>query len=97
MIAALFRSALLGAITTTACLAQEVCDRPIPPEDLVPPRSDPEFRDFLNAEYQDYLGAAESYINCLGREHQSVFEEMRAVLERWTQYFGNDAVLGSDR
>ena len=75
----------------SASIAQEFCDRPIPPEDLVPPRNDPEFRDFLNSEYEDYLGAAESYINCLGREHQSTFEEMRLILDRWTRYFGDDA------
>ncbi len=49
------------ALLVSAALAQEVCDRPIPPEDLAPPsaRSDPEFRAFLNSEYQNYLGADE--------------------------------------
>ena len=85
----------LLALLLSAALAQEVCDRPIPPEDLVPPsaRSDPEFRAFLNSEYQDYLAAAEAYINCLGREHQSIFQEMRGVLERWRRYFGDEARL----
>ena len=83
---------LLALFVRTA-MAQEFCDRPIPPEDLAPPsaEADPEFRAFLNAEYQDYLGAAEDYINCLGREHQSVFEEMRVVLDQWTRRFGDDA------
>ncbi len=81
------------ALLVSAVLAQEVCERPIPPEDLAPPsaRSDPEFRAFLNSEYQNYLGAAEAYLNCLGREHQSVFEEMRGVFERWRRYFGEEA------
>jgi hypothetical protein len=83
----------LFALLLSAALAQEICDRPIPPEDLAPPSAkvDPEFRAFLNAEYQDYLAAAEAYINCLGREHQSIFKEMRAVLERWHRYFGAEA------
>jgi hypothetical protein len=94
LIASLVRAALFALLTASASMAQEFCDRPIPPEDLVPPRDDPEFRDFLNSEYEDYLGAAESYINCLGREHQSTFEEMRVILDRWTRYFGDDARIG---
>ena len=31
--------------------AQEACLRPIPPEEIEPPRDDPEFRAFLNQEY----------------------------------------------
>lgn len=84
---------MLTLVMGSASMAQEFCDRPIPPEDLVPPRDDPEFRDFLNSEYEEYLGAAEEYINCLGREHQSTFEEMRGILERWTRYFGDDAKM----
>lgn len=41
--------------------------------------------------YQDYLAAAEAYINCLGREHESIFDEMGAVLRRWREYFGDEA------
>lgn len=77
----------------TSGLAQEFCDRPVPPEDLAPPTNDAEFRAFLGGEYDDYLRAAEAYINCLGREHQSIFEEMRAVLDRWRRYFGEDAKM----
>ena len=91
MIATLALATMLALLTASPSLAQEICDRPLPPEDLVPPRDDPEFRDFLSSEYEDYLGAAESYINCLGREHQSTFEEMRVIVGRWTRYFGEEA------
>lgn len=83
----------LVALLAAPAPAQEVCARPIPPEDLAPPADDTELRDFLNGEYEHYLRAAEEYINCLGREHQGIFEEMRQVLERWTRYFGEDAVM----
>lgn len=81
---------LLGA---SLAGAQEFCDRPIPPENLTPPtaKQDAEFREFLNTEYRDYLAGAEAYINCLGREHQSIYTEMRAILDRWTRLFGEDA------
>ena len=73
--------------------AQEVCVRPIPPEEIEPPRDDPEFRAFLNQEYQAYLLGMQDYLNCLGREHDSARKETSEVMSRWVLWFGDDAVI----
>jgi hypothetical protein len=74
-------------------VAQEACLRPIQPEEIAPPRDDPEFRAFLNQEYQAYLLGMQDYLNCLGREHDSARKETSDVLARWVQWFGDDAVI----
>ena len=76
--------------------AQEVCLRPIPPEAIHPPQNDPEFRTFLNEEYQAYLLGMQDYLNCLGREHESATKEVNEVMARWMLWFGNDAVIHHD-
>ena len=81
----------LGMAITAA--AQEVCLRPIPPKEIKPPRDDPEFRAFLNQEYQAYLLGMQDYLNCLGREHDSARKETSDVLVRWVSWFGDDAVI----
>jgi hypothetical protein len=78
---------------TASAAAQEACLRPVPPEAVVPPRDDPEFRDFLNEEYQTYLLVMEDYLNCLGREHESATKEVNEIMARWMLWFGEDAVL----
>jgi hypothetical protein len=81
----------LGLVASVA--AQEACLRPIPPEAIKPPKDDPEFRAFLNQEYQAYLLGMQEYLNCLGREHESATKETNEVLARWMLWFGEDAVL----
>ena len=76
-----------------SALAQEACLRPIPPEKIEPPRDDPEFRAFLNQEYQAYLLGMQDYLNCLGREHDSATKEADKVMNRWMLWFGDDAVI----
>lgn len=78
---------------TVSAMAQEVCLRPIPPEEIAPPRDDPEFRAFLNQEYQAYLLGMQDYLNCLGREHDSATKEVDQVMNRWMRLFGDDAVI----
>jgi hypothetical protein len=73
--------------------AQEACLRPIPPEEIAPSRDDPEFRAFLNQEYQAYLLGMQDYLNCLGREHDSARKETSQVMSRWVLWFGDDAVI----
>ena len=82
---------LLGM--TVSAVAQEACLRPIPPEEIQPPRDDPEFRAFLNQEYQAYLLGMQDYLNCLGREHDSATKEVDKVMNRWMLWFGDDAVI----
>jgi hypothetical protein len=81
---------LEGAV---AAVAQEVCLRPIQPEEIQPPRDDPEFRAFLNQEHQAYLLGMQDYLNCLGREHDSARKETSEVMSRWVLWFGDDAVI----
>ena len=81
---------LEGAV---AAVAQEVCLRPIQPEEIQPPRDDPEFRGFLNQEYQAYLLGMQDYLNCLGREHDSATKEVDQVMNRWVRLFGDEAVI----
>jgi hypothetical protein len=76
-----------------SALAQEACLRPVPPEKIAPPRDDPEFRAFLNQEYQAYLLGMQDYLNCLGREHDSARKETSEVMSRWVLWFGDDAVI----
>ena len=81
----------LGGAVSAA--AQEACLRPIPPEEIEPPRDDRDFRDFLNQEYQAYLLGMQDYLNCLGREHDSARKETSEVMSRWALWFGDDAVI----
>jgi hypothetical protein len=74
-------------------VAQEACLRPIQPEEIEPPQGDPEFRAFLNQEYQAYLLGMQDYLNCLGREHDSARKETSEVMSRWVLWFGEDAVI----
>lgn len=70
--------------------------RPIPPEAIEPPQDDPEFRAFLNGEYEAYLLEMQEYLNCLGREHESATKETNELIVRWLLWFGNDAVIRYD-
>ena len=85
---------VLGLAASAA--AQEACLRPIPPEAIRPPQNDPEFRAFLNEEYQVYLLGMQDYLNCLGREHESATKETNEVMARWLLWFGDDAVIHYD-
>jgi hypothetical protein len=76
--------------------AQEACLRPVPPEAVHPPENDPEFRAFLNEEYQAYLLEMQEYLNCLGREHESATKEVNEIMARWMLWFGDDARIRSD-
>ena len=76
-----------------AAQAQTFCDRPLPPEDLSPPRDDPEFRAFLNEEYKAYMSAMEDYLNCSQAEYSDSIEEQKRIINRWVPYFGTEAVL----
>lgn len=86
---------LLGAAVSAD--AQEACLRPLPPEEVRPPPGDPEFRDFLNEEYQAYLLEMQEYLNCLGREHESARKEVNEVMARWMLWFGDDARIQLDQ
>jgi hypothetical protein len=77
-LAALALGLLLGG--AVLAVAQEACLRPIQPEEIQPPRDDPEFRAFLNQEYQAYLLGMQDYLNCLGREHDSARKETSEVM-----------------
>ncbi|PJN95517.1 hypothetical protein CNY89_08045 [Amaricoccus sp. HAR-UPW-R2A-40] len=88
---ALVLSLFLGMAVSAG--AQETCLRPIQPEEIQPPRDDPEFRAFLNQEYQAYLLGMQDYLNCLGREHDSARKETSEVMSRWALWFGDDAVI----
>lgn len=71
-----------------AAQAQTFCDRPLPPEDLSPPRDDPEFRAFLNEEYKAYMIAMEDYLNCSQTEYsecptRNSFNDSRTLRGAW--------------
>jgi hypothetical protein len=85
---------MLGAAGPAA--AQEACLRPIPPEEVPPPKDDPEFHAFLNEEYQAYLLGMQEYLNCLGREHESATKEVNEIMARWMLWFGDDARIHVD-
>ena len=76
--------------------AQEMCLRPPDPYPYPPPQDDPELYAFINAEYRTYMLAMQDYLNCLGDEHVTASREVKEVLDRWVEYFGDDAGLQLD-
>jgi hypothetical protein len=82
---------ILALGLTASATAQEACLRPISPEAIRPPTNDPEFRSFLNEEYQVYLLGMQDYLNCLGREHESATKEVNEIMARWLLWFGDNA------
>ncbi|MEM7709718.1 MAG: hypothetical protein AAF264_02990 [Pseudomonadota bacterium] len=43
----------------------------LPPEEpfaYAPPEDDPELRDLIDKQYQDYIRGTEDYLNCLNQE-----------------------------
>lgn len=89
----LYGLTLFLVLAAASTAAQEACLRSIPPEAIHPPRNDPEFRAFLNKEYQAYLVEMQEYLNCLGREHEDATKEVNATMARWMLWFGDDAVI----
>ncbi|UWR62778.1 hypothetical protein K4F88_19355 (plasmid) [Phaeobacter inhibens] len=98
--------AAVAAISFTAlpCIAQEqqydgdiLLGSCLPPEDPYPfePPEDPELRQLINEEYQQYIRDAEDYINCLRQEHGLAIKKTREVLNRYVELFGQEAALQS--
>jgi hypothetical protein len=92
MIRAVMIIVALCALASGAA-AQSLCWRPEPPPDLAPPEDDPDLRAFLNEEYARYMEDVEDYLNCANDEAHAVMEESRAVLARWTAYYGAEAAI----
>ena len=84
---------LLALHPATAWSQGSFCYRPAPPYPFEPPRDDPGFYAFINEQYQRYLVDMQDYINCLNEEQHDAFEESQHVLQRWLDYFGDDAVM----
>ncbi len=84
---------LVFAATPTLGFGQVGCLPPETPFAYEPPKDDPELREMINDDYQSYIRNTEAYLNCLNQESMRAREEYDAVLQRYIQYFGNDAAV----
>lgn len=91
--AILLMSAAALALTPLDAGAQVLCLPPEEPYPYEPPRDDPELRDLVNEQYEEYVFGIEDYINCLEAERQRAIHDSREIVQRWVQYFGDDAAL----
>ena len=79
------------AIGPACAFGQTGCLPPEEPFAYEPPKDDPELRDLIDGQYQDYIRGAESYLNCLNEESTRVRAEFQGILDRYIRYFGDDA------
>lgn len=88
---------LLGlAAAATAAGAQVGCPPPETPFAYAPPADDPELRALIDEEYQVYIRDTEAYLNCLNAEGARVRAEFQQILDRYLQFFGEEAGVEFD-
>ena len=84
---------LLLLMVPTLAFAQALCLPPETPFAYAPPKDDPELRQMIRDDYQTYIRDTEIYLNCLNGESMRARTEYDEVLQRYMQYFGNEAVV----
>ncbi len=80
----------------TVAFGQVGCLPPEEPFAYEPPIDDPELRDLIDEQYQDYIRGTEIYLNCLNAESTRMRSEYQLILNRYIRYFGDEAALKSD-
>ena len=82
-------------MTPAMAAAQVGC---LPPEEpfAYEPPDDPELRALIDEQYQDYINGTESYLNCLNYEAARARAEFQTILNRYLQYFGDEAGVEFD-
>ncbi|WP_299844579.1 hypothetical protein [uncultured Jannaschia sp.] len=75
----------------TLATAQVGCLPPEKPFAYAPPENDPELRDLIDQQYQDYIDGTEDYLNCLNDEAMRARTEFQTVFNRYVEYFGDGA------
>ena len=73
--------------------AQVACLPPEEPYPYEPSDLDPELRAIVGEQYEDYVREIEVYINCLEEERSDAMRSAQEIVQRWIQYFGEDAVV----
>ncbi len=73
----------------TLVAAQVGCLPPEEPFAYAPPEDDPELRDLIDQQYQDYIEGTEDYLNCLNDEAMRARTEFQTVFNRYVEYFGD--------
>ena len=89
-------TALAIVAAPTLGSAQVKCLPPAAPFAYAPPADDPELRDLIDEEYQDYIRDTGTYLNCLNAETARVRGEFDTVMTRYVRFFGIEADIGSD-
>lgn len=94
----MIRPAILLALTAipTLASAQVRCLPPEEPFTYEPPKDDPELRALIDGQYQDYINGTEAYLNCLNAEATRVRGDFQDILNRYIQYFGDEAGVEFD-
>ncbi len=75
----------------TLAAAQVGCLPPEKPFAYAPPEGDPELRDLIDQQYQDYIDGTEDYLNCLNDEAMRARTEFQVIFNRYVEYFGDGA------
>ena len=89
-------TALALVAAPTLAPAQVGCLPPAAPFAYAPPEDDPELRDLIDEEYQDYIRDTGTYLNCLNAESARVRGEFDTVMTRYVRFFDIEADIGSD-
>lgn len=80
---------LAVAMAPTWATGQIGCLPPEEPFAYEPPTDDPELRDLIDEQYQDYIRGTETYLNCLNAESTRVRSEFQEILNRYLRYYGD--------
>ena len=79
------------ALAPTLALGQVGCLPPEEPFAYAPPDDDPELRDLIDEQYQDYIRGTEDYLNCLNDEAQRARAQYDVIFARYIQFYGIEA------
>ena len=82
---------LVAMTAPTSASAQVGCLPPEEPYPFEPPADDPELRALIDEQYQAYILGTETYLNCLNDEAIHVRTKFRTILNRYLQFFGDEA------
>ncbi len=88
--------AVMLALATAKASAQVACIPPEEPYPYEPTDLNPELRQIVNEQYEDYVRKIEVFINCLEAERVAAMQSAQEVVQRWVRYFGDDAALHYD-
>ena len=84
------------ALAPVTAGAQVACIPPEEPYPFEPGDLDPELRQIVNDQYEEYVRKIEDHINCLEAERVEAMRSAQEVVQRWVRYFGEEAALRYD-